>query len=69
VVAHTAAPQEHAAVNTAERERSAIDHIDIDVHKKERQIYILAEGGEIIERHIRTEAERFDAVLGSRHRP
>ena len=26
-----------------------MDHIGIDVHKKERQIYILAEGGEIFE--------------------
>jgi hypothetical protein len=33
----------------------------IDVHKKESQIYILAEGGEVIERRIRTEAERFAA--------
>jgi transposase len=43
-----------------------MDHIGIDVHKRESQIYILAEGGEIIERRIRTEAERFAAVLGSR---
>ena len=26
-----------------------MDHIGIDVHKKERQISILAEGGELIE--------------------
>src|SRR4249920_3262345 len=43
-----------------------MDHIGIDVHKRESQIYILAEGGEIIERRIRTEPERFDAVLGTR---
>jgi hypothetical protein len=42
-----------------------MDHIGIDVHKRESQIYILAEGGEVIERRIRTEAERFDAVLGT----
>ena len=64
VVAY-AAPQEHLAVNAAERERPAMDHIGIDVHKRESQIYILAEGGEVIERRIRTEAERFDAVLGT----
>src|SRR4029077_4889319 len=45
-----------------------MDHIGIDVHKRESQIYILAEGGEVIERRIRTEPERFDAVLGDRPR-
>jgi hypothetical protein len=45
-----------------------MDHIGIDVHKRESQIYILAEGGEIIERRIRTDPERFAAVLGSRPR-
>src|SRR6266511_2732473 len=45
-----------------------MDHIGIDVHKKESQIYILAEDGEIIERRIRTEGERFAAVLGARPR-
>jgi len=45
-----------------------MDHIGIDVHKRESQIYILAEGGEVIERRIRTEPERFGAVLGTRPR-
>ena len=45
-----------------------MDHIGIDVHKRESQIYILAEGGEVIEPRIRTEPERFDAVLGTRPR-
>jgi len=27
-----------------------MDHIGIDVHKRESQIYILTEGGEVIER-------------------
>jgi hypothetical protein len=45
-----------------------MDHIGIDVHKRESQIYILAEGGEVIERRIRTEPERFAAVLGTRAR-
>jgi hypothetical protein len=40
-----------------------MDHIGIDVHKRESQIYILAESGEVIERRIRTEPERFAAVL------
>ena len=43
-----------------------MDHIGIDVHKRERQICILAEGGELIERRIRTEPERFTAVPGGR---
>jgi len=36
-----------------------MDHIGIDVHKRESQIYILAEGGEVVEQRIRTEGERF----------
>jgi transposase len=44
------------------------DHIGIDVHKMDSQIYILAEGGEIVEQRIRTEPERFAAVLGTRPR-
>ena len=45
-----------------------MDHIGMDVHKKENQLCILAEGGELIERRIRTEPERFAAVLGDRPR-
>ena len=45
-----------------------MDHIGIDVHKRDSQIYILAEGGEVIEQRIRTEPQRFDAVLGTRAR-
>jgi transposase len=45
-----------------------MDHIGIDVHKRESQIGILAEDGELIERRIRTESERFAAVLGNRPR-
>ena len=44
-----------------------MDHIGIDIHKRESQICILAEGGELIECRIRTEPGRFAAVLG--HRP
>ena len=46
-----------------------MDHIGIDVHKKDSQICILAEDGELIERRVRTEAERFAEVLGPRPRP
>jgi transposase len=45
-----------------------MDYIGIDVHKKESQICILAEEGEVIEQRIRTEPERFAAVLGDRPR-
>ncbi len=37
-----------------------------DVHKVESQICVLTESGEIIERRIRTQRERFAAVLGAR---
>jgi hypothetical protein len=43
-----------------------MDHFGIDVHKRESQICILADGDEIVEQRIRTEPERFAAVLGSR---
>ena len=43
-----------------------MDHIGIDVHKRESQFCILADGGEIVEQRIRTEPERFAAVLGTR---
>jgi len=42
-----------------------MDHIGIDVHKRESQIYILAEDGETIERRIRTEGERFGPCSGT----
>jgi hypothetical protein len=45
-----------------------MDHIGIRVHKKEGQNCILGEGGELIERRIRTTPERFAAVLGDRPR-
>jgi len=45
-----------------------MDHIGIDVHKRESQICILAEGGELIEQRIRSEPERFAAGLGQRPR-
>src|SRR5215475_7197861 len=43
-----------------------MDHIGIDLHKRESQICILAEGGELIERRIRTDPHRFAEVLGER---
>ena len=45
-----------------------MEHLGIDVHKKGSQICILGEGGELIEGRIRTEPERFAAVLDGRPR-
>ena len=45
-----------------------MDHIGIDVHKKDSQICILTEAGELLERRIRTEPDRFAEVLGHRSR-
>ena len=36
-----------------------MDHIGIDVHKRDSQIHMLAERGEVLEQRIRTEPERF----------
>src|SRR6266540_6894248 len=67
VVAYTA-PQELTRGQRRREESPAMDHIGIDVHKRESQICILAEGGELMEQRIRTEPERFAAVLGKRPR-
>jgi len=45
-----------------------MEHLGIDVHKKESRICILTEAGELIERRIHTEPQRFAAVLGDRPR-
>jgi transposase len=45
-----------------------MEHIGIDVHKLESQLCILSEDGKISERRIRTQRERFGAVLGARAR-
>lgn len=45
-----------------------MDHIGIDLHKRESQICIETEFGEIIEKRIRTERERFETLLGNRPR-
>jgi len=42
-----------------------MDHIGIDVHKKESQIYILTEGGELLAQRIRTE-RRDDRIRRAR---
>src|SRR5499426_1796204 len=46
--------------------RPAVDHVGMDVHKKDSQLCILSEDGELREQRIPTEAGRFRDVLGSR---
>lgn len=43
-----------------------MDRIGIDLHKRESQLCILTDDGELIERRITTSRERFTAVLGTR---
>src|SRR5262249_22402092 len=43
-----------------------MDHMGIDLHKRESQICILTEAGELIERRIRTDPRRFAEMLGER---
>ncbi len=43
-----------------------MDTIGLDLHKRESQLCILADDGEIHERRIATSRERFTAVLGCR---
>jgi transposase len=45
-----------------------MENIGIDVHKKESQLCIITEAGEVIEQRIRTERGRFAEVLGKRPR-
>jgi hypothetical protein len=43
-----------------------MDTIGLDLHKRESQLCVLTEAGEIVERRIVTSRERFTAVLGAR---
>lgn len=43
-----------------------MDTIGLDLHKRESQLCVLTEDGEIVERRIVTSRERFSAVLGGR---
>jgi len=43
-----------------------VDHIGIDRHKKDSQMCILVEGGELLEHRIRTDPPRFAEMLGAR---
>lgn len=43
-----------------------MEHIGIDLHKNQSQVCILTEAGELVHLSVRTERERFAAVLGGR---
>jgi len=43
-----------------------MDTIGLDLHKRESQLSIVTEDGELIERRIATSRESFTTVLGSR---
>ncbi len=44
-----------------------MEHIGIDVHKRESQVCVLGEGGEVVlERRIATQRERLTELLGKR---
>ncbi|MGH7646035.1 MAG: IS110 family transposase [Gemmatimonadales bacterium] len=43
-----------------------MDHVGIDVHKKDSHICIVAEGGELIERRVRTEVGRLAEMFEQR---
>jgi transposase len=45
-----------------------VDHVGIDLHKRESQICIETELGEVIEKRIRTDRERFASVFAGRPR-
>jgi transposase len=43
-----------------------MDYIGIDLHKNSSQVCILTEGGELIERRIKTDRESFDELFSER---
>jgi transposase len=45
-----------------------MEHVGIDVHKKESQVCILTEDGGVIEKRIRTQRERFSELFKERPR-
>ena len=61
-------PTERTRAHGRTRRGPAMDYVGIDLHKKESQICILSEGGELSECRIRTEPQRFAEVLGGRPR-
>jgi transposase len=58
------APQQNAV--ECRKWRPAVEHIGMDVHKRESQLCIISGAGEVFEQRIRTERGRFLEVLGKR---
>jgi hypothetical protein len=65
---HTVPPLRAHTLTGATRRGPATGYIGIDLHKKESQICLLTEAGEVMERRIRTEPQRFAEMLGGRPR-
>lgn len=61
-------PGSESAVRAAHERGSAMEHVGMDVHERESQIRILTEGGDLIERRIRTQGPRLVEVPGARVR-
>jgi len=45
-----------------------MDYVGIDADKEASQVCVIAEGGELIERRVRTDPSRFAEALGERPR-
>jgi transposase len=56
----------HVRAAEARGKETVVDHIGIDLHKRESQIYVLCDTGEVTECRIATSRDRFTAVLGAR---
>src|SRR5882724_5456581 len=68
-VVATFAPQGNTRSMPQQRTgRPVIDNIGLDLHKRETQLCLLTEAGELIEQRIATTRARFTAVLGPRPR-
>jgi transposase len=61
-------PHNSNAVNAAGERRPAMDHVGIDVHKRESRVCILTPDGVVTEVRIATTRERFREVVGDRPR-
>ena len=59
--------QPHALMG-ATRRGPAMEYVGIDLHKKESQICLLTETGEVMERRIRAEPQRLAEVFAGRPR-
>jgi hypothetical protein len=68
VVASIECPTERTRAHGRKEEGPAMDHVGIDVHKHASQICMIAEGSELIEQRVRTDASRLAEALAGRVR-